>query len=124
MNLRAPRYALALSIAACLALYMLAQCAQAFPICRPEARVRLTMIESPAPWLECAAIAAEHGAHMAALGMMVSPTPACAVWSAGRGWIVSVPGVADWVIGREARHALLGEDYAVPGVPVFGECAR
>lgn len=90
--------------------------------CKDEAHVRLTLIESPAPWLECAAIAAEHGAHLAALGMMVSPNPACAVWGPGRGWIVSVPGVADFVIGREARHALLGEDYVIAGIPIFGEC--
>lgn len=123
MNLRAPRYALALSIAACLALFMLAQCASAFQVCR-DATVRLTLIESPAPNVECAAIAAEHGAVGAAVLMMVSPTPACAVWSAGRGWIVAFPGVADYVIGREARHALWQEDYAVAGLPVFGECGR
>lgn len=99
------------------------QC-HAFTPCRDESRIRLTLIESPLPWLECAAIAGEQGMHWEALGMAISGNPACYVRSAGSGWIVAWPGVADWVLGREVRHAVWGDEYVLPGVPVFGECGR
>lgn len=111
-------------IAVTLALYLLAQCASAFTPCRNDVRVRLTLIESPLPWLDCAAIAGGLGGHLAALGMMVSPSPACAVWNGVAGWIVAVPGAPDWVLGREVRHAVWGEGYAVPAIPIFKECKQ
>lgn len=120
---RRPRYALLLAIIVCMVPFLIARC-EAFVPCfdTSSGPIRLRMVTSPLPWLECAAIAGQLGAHADALLMAASPGPACAVWSAGRGWIVAVPGVADWIVGREARHVFDAARYVLPGVAVFGEC--
>lgn len=113
MNLRSPRYALALAIIACLAVYLLVACApvRSRPIllvyegCAGRTEyVSVEIMASPAPAVDCVRHAPEYRVSPAWLAIQMPI--ACALRLAEKALVVMPIGAPRWMVEHELMHVM------------------